>query len=232
MTHSTYTQQAPSSFKLNQTLVADAPFKDQQATAQTELYSHIESQAADVAPTLDPLTARDRRIIGEIIQVIPESVRTIWIEGGITVWVQFVEGGRLAFDRNWFALRVQEVKATLPEEVCPTENAIMVQIFNECQKYGFEILDDGIYQNDQKLGEVGCTDGSWWVMRTGECQQQPCDSALDAVWWLSMVDTVPYAEMFNCEELLDRPFEMLTNEEWGQLREYAPVAESRELVTA
>ena len=31
----------------------------------------------------------------------------------------------------------------------------MVQIFNECEKYGFEILDDGIYQNDVKLGEVG-----------------------------------------------------------------------------
>ncbi|QFS51941.1 hypothetical protein [Nostoc sphaeroides] len=31
MTHSTYTQQAPSSFNLNQTLVADAPRRDEQA---------------------------------------------------------------------------------------------------------------------------------------------------------------------------------------------------------
>jgi hypothetical protein len=117
------------------------------------------------------------------------------------------------------------------EALCTTGNEIMVQIFNECEKYGFEILDDGIYQNDQKLGKVGCTDGSWWVMRTGECQQMPCDSAMDAVWWLSMVDVLPTAEVADCEELLDRPFDELTPDEWQRLREYAPVAESRELVT-
>jgi hypothetical protein len=127
-------------------------------------------------------------------------------------------------------LPVQEQNAT--ETLCITGNEVMAQIFTECEKYGFEILDDGIYQNDQKLGKVGCTDGGWWVMRTGEYQQMPCDSAMDAVWWLSMVDTVPHAEAADCEELLDRPFEILTNEEWGQLREYEPVAESRELVTA
>ncbi|MCC5613130.1 hypothetical protein LC612_42260 [Nostoc sp. CHAB 5834] len=106
-----------------------------------------------------------------------------------------------------------------------TGNEVMAQIFNECEKYGFEILDDGIYQNDQKLGEVGCTDGGWWVMRTREYQQMPCDSAMDAVWWLSMVDTVPHAEAANCEELLDRPFEMLTALDWELLREYAPALE-------
>ena len=96
MTYITHTQQAIIDFS-----------GDEQALAQSELYSHLESQAETVAPTQDPLTARDRRIIGEIIQVQPESVRTIWIEGGITVWVQFVEGGRLPFDRNWFAQELQ-----------------------------------------------------------------------------------------------------------------------------
>ncbi|MBD2535392.1 hypothetical protein H6G97_40755, partial [Nostoc flagelliforme FACHB-838] len=80
MTHSTYIQQAPSSFKLNQTLVADAPRRDEQALAQAELDTHLETQAEAVAPTQDPLTSRDRRIIGEIIEVQPESIRTIWIE--------------------------------------------------------------------------------------------------------------------------------------------------------
>ena len=95
MNYATHTQQAiPSSFH------------DEQALAQAELYSHLESQAEAVAPTQDPLSSRDRRIIGEIIEVQPESVRTIWIEGGIKVWVQFVEGGRLPFDRNLFATRV------------------------------------------------------------------------------------------------------------------------------
>jgi hypothetical protein len=135
-------------------------------------------------------------------------------------------------------VKQQYQQGTLPvqepfiEEVCTTGNEVMAQIFDECEKYGFEILDDGIYQNDQKLGEVGCTDGSWWVMRTGEYQQMPCDSAMDAVWWLSMVDVLPHAEPANCEELLDRPFEMLTAQDWELLREYEAVAESRELVTA
>ncbi|WP_242055979.1 hypothetical protein [Nostoc flagelliforme] len=62
-----------------------------------------------------------------------------------------------------------------------TGNEVMAQIFNECEKYGYEILDDGIYHNDVKLGEVGCTDGGWWVMRTGECQQMPCASGVEAV---------------------------------------------------
>jgi hypothetical protein len=127
------------------------------------------------------------------------------------------------------SLPVQEQNAT--DTPCTTGNEIMAQIFNECEKYGFEILDDGIYNNDIKLGEVGCTDGGWSVMRTGEYQQMPCDSAMDAVWWLSMVDNVPH-EAVDCEELLDRPFDKLTPDEWQHLREYAPVAESRELVTA
>jgi len=116
MTQLVYTQQAPSSFNCNTvTTVANAPFIDEQAAAQTELNQLLETQAQTVAPTQYPLTDRDRRIIGEIIEVEPASVRTIWIESGITVWVQFVNNGRLAFERNWFATRVAEVKATLPE---------------------------------------------------------------------------------------------------------------------
>ena len=66
MTYETRTQQAILSSSV-----------DEQATAQAELYSHLESQAEAVASTQDPLTSRDRRIIGEIIEVQPESVRTI-----------------------------------------------------------------------------------------------------------------------------------------------------------
>ncbi len=71
-----------------------------------------------------------------------------------------------------------------------TENQIMAHIFNECQNYGFEILDDGIYNNKgAKLGQVGCTDGNWWVKRRYSVQQQYSNSVLDAVRSLSMVDT-------------------------------------------
>ncbi|WP_225226037.1 hypothetical protein [Komarekiella delphini-convector] len=57
-----------------------------------------QAQSQTIVPIQEPLTSRDRRIIGEIIGEHPESVRTIWIEGGITVWVQFVDGGLLPFD--------------------------------------------------------------------------------------------------------------------------------------
>lgn len=114
-------------------------------------------------------------------------------------------------------LPVQEQLAT----PCTTDNEIMSQICTECEKFGFDILDDGIYHNDIKLGSVGDTDAGWWFTRTADENQQriPCDSAMEAVWWLSMVDTMPDAEAADYEEMLDRPFEMLTNEEWGQLRQ-------------
>ncbi|MHC5917192.1 MAG: hypothetical protein ACYTXE_40865 [Nostoc sp.] len=137
-----------------------------------------------------------------------------------------------SFIKQQYQQGMLPVQEPFIEEVCTTGNEVMAQIFNECEKYGFEILDDGIYNNDIKLGEVGQTDGGWWVMRTGEYQQMPCDSAMDAVWWLSMVDSVPHTETVDCEELLDRPFEMLTAQDLELLREYEPVAESRELVTA
>ncbi|MEA5604665.1 hypothetical protein [Nostoc sp. UHCC 0252] len=103
-------------------------------------------------------------------------------------------------------------RGTLPiqEEtpVATTGNEIMVQIADECDKYGFEILNDGIYDHDQKLGEVGCTNGRWWVIRATSVHQQKisCDSAREAVWVLSMVElTQP-----SSEELLDKPFDRLT----------------------
>jgi hypothetical protein len=60
-----------------------------------------------------PLTEQDKRIIANIIQRTSEEIRTLWIEGGITVWVQLQDGGRLPFDRNWFAQRVAEEKTSL-----------------------------------------------------------------------------------------------------------------------
>ena len=126
-----------------------------------------------------------------------------------------------------------------------TENRIMAHIFNECQNYGFEILDDGIYNNNGvKLGQVGCTDGNWWVKRRYSGQQQYSNSVFDAVRSLSMVDTslaepvheylqdrpleqltteelqqLLSAEVANCEQLQDPPFEQLTAQNWQRLWE-------------
>lgn len=173
MTQSVYTQQAPSSFNLNTlTTVADNPFKDEQAAAQAELNQLLETQAQTVAPTQDPLTDRDRRIIGEIIEVEPASVRTIWIEGGITVWVQLVDGGRLPFDRNWFATRVAEVKATLPETPRERNARLSDELEKACTAFGLyhgEInwlsFSTKLYQDGHNVCFVGCNQEGWYARK-------------------------------------------------------------------
>lgn len=159
MPYTTHTQQAIPSSSV-----------DEQALAQAELYSHIESQAEAVAPTQDPLTSRDRRIIGEIIEVQPESIRTIWIEGGITVWVQFVEGGRLPFDRKWFATRVAEVKATLPETPRERNERLSDELEKACAVFGLyhgEIdwlsFSTKLYQDGHFVGFIGCSQQGWYA---------------------------------------------------------------------
>ena len=157
MNYATYTQQAIPSSSVNE-----------QALAQAQLYSHLQAEA--VAPTQDPLTACDRRIIGEIIQVEPESVRTIWIEGGITVWVQFFDGGRLPFDRNWFATRVAEVKATLPETPRERNERLSDELEEACTAFGLyygEIdwlsFSTKLFRDVHLVGFVGCNQEGWYA---------------------------------------------------------------------
>ncbi|HEY9804140.1 MAG TPA: hypothetical protein V6D25_27665 [Leptolyngbyaceae cyanobacterium] len=116
----------------------------------------------------------------------------------------------------------------LPPAPCPvasSENRVMVHIFNECQKYGFEILDDGIYKDDHKLGQVGCTNGNWWVMLGSSVQPQYSNSVFDAVRALVPVSESEDAELDDCEQWLDLPFEMLTAQDWERLKAYEPAPE-------
>ncbi|MCC5661220.1 hypothetical protein LC608_30515 [Nostoc sp. XA010] len=112
-----------------------------------------------------------------------------------------------------------------------TENQIMAHIFNECQNYGFEILDDGIYNNNAvKLGQVGCTDRNWWVKKGCSGQQQYSNSVFDAVRSLSIVDTSLVEPVH--KYLQDRPLEQLTTEELQQLFNHEVRSQLQELVTA
>ncbi|MEA5566655.1 hypothetical protein [Anabaena sp. UHCC 0399] len=111
-------------------------------------------------------------------------------------------------------------------EPCTTGNEIMCQIAQACEQFGLELLDDGVYRNDTKLGEAGCTDEQWWFVRADESQEKvPCDSAMDAVYWLSMTDTLPSAEALDYEQLLDLPFDQLTSVQWEYLQEYESMLE-------
>ncbi|MBN3877037.1 hypothetical protein [Nostoc sp. JL23] len=162
MNYFAYSQQAPRSFHCNTI--------DEQAQAQVELYSHLETQAEAVAPTQDPLTSRDRRIIGEIIEVESESVHTIWIEGGITVWVQLVGSGRLPFDRDWFAKRVAEVKATLPETPLERNERLSDELEEACTAFGLYhgqidwlSFSTKLYRDGHFVGFVGCNQQGWYA---------------------------------------------------------------------
>ncbi|MGJ5627909.1 hypothetical protein [Nostoc sp. CALU 1950] len=138
-----------------------------------------------------------------------------------------VQGSRGADGKNLQQLSPLPLCTSAPMPSSSTENRIMAHIFNECQNYGFEILDDGIYNNKGvKLGQVGCTDGNWWVKRRYSVQQQYSNSVLDAVRSLSMVDVSTDSKSIFDEYFLEQPLEQLTRDKLQRLLERA------ELVTA
>ncbi|MEH1863493.1 MAG: hypothetical protein V7K69_00385 [Nostoc sp.] len=138
-----------------------------------------------------------------------------------------VQGSRGAEGRNLQQLSPLPLCASAPQVSSSTENQIMAHIFNECQDYGFEILDDGIYNNNGvKLGQVGCTNGNWWVKRRYSVQQQYSNSVYDAVRSLSMVDVSTDSKSIFDEYILDQPLEQLTGDRLQRL------LERTELVTA
>ena len=137
-----------------------------------------------------------------------------------------VQGSRGAEGKNLQQLSPLPLCASAPMLSSSTENQIMAHIFNECQNYGFEILDDGIYNNGVKLGQVGRTDGNWWVKRGYSGQQQYSNSVFDAVRSLSMVDVSTDSKSIFDEYFLEQPLEQLTGDRLQRLLERA------ELVTA
>ncbi|MBD2535845.1 hypothetical protein H6G97_43470 [Nostoc flagelliforme FACHB-838] len=209
---------------------------DEQALAQGELDHHIADQAQVVAS--EPLTIVEISFDHHEYYADDKLVASISHDDDHLTqrWVVMVNGKEV-FRANTVmrchrficthykdgSLPVQEQLAT----PCTTSNEIMAQIFNECEKYGFEILDDGIYQNDVKLGEVGQTDGGWWFTRAAdETQRVPCDSAIEAVQSLSMVDVSTDGKSIFDEYILDQPLEQLTGDKLQRL------LERTELVTA
>lgn len=118
-------------------------------------------------------------------------------------------------------IKQQYQQGTLPAQEAfvepdATENEIMAQIATSYEQLGLELLDDGIYHNDNRLVE--------FVYKNGVC----CYAQAS----LEPQQIVPelLSENVSCEELLDKPFHLLTSEQWERLREYEPASESRELV--
>ncbi|RCJ40896.1 hypothetical protein A6770_37105 [Nostoc minutum NIES-26] len=148
---------------------------DAQSLAQVELAHYMNQQAQAVAPTKDPLTDRERRIIATIIERTPEEIKNIWIEAGITVWVQLVDGGRLPFERNWFATRVQEVKATLPETPRERNERLSAELEAACTKFGLThgqidwlSFSTTLYLNRLCIGFIGYNRANQWYSRRNQ----------------------------------------------------------------
>ncbi|ODG98034.1 hypothetical protein A4S05_01045 [Nostoc sp. KVJ20] len=209
---------------------------DEQALAQAELDNYIADQAQAVAP--EPLTIVEISFSDYEYYADDKLVASISHDDNHLTqrWVVMINDKEI-FRANTLmrcdrficthykdgSLPVQEELAT----PCATGNEVMAQISDECEKYGFEILDDGIYNNNIKLGEVGQTDSNWWLTRaTDETQRIACDSAMDVVQSLSMVNVSTGGKSIFDEYFLDQPLEQLTGNKLQRLLERA------ELVTA
>ncbi|YAF98332.1 MAG: hypothetical protein AB3A66_12040 [Nodularia sp. CChRGM 3473] len=208
-----------------------APHK--QTTAQAEFDHYIADQAQAVAPK--ELTPVEISFYDHEYYCGDKLIAAITYDHADFVtqpWLVTVNGKEIHRADTWAKchnfITWHHKDGSLPvqnatETPCSTGNEVMSQIFTECEKFGFELLDNGIYHRDVKLGEVGCTDAGWWFTRAADETQQHifCDSALEAVWWLSMVDTSLAAET---KSFLDKPIEQLTSGELQRLLESETVA--------
>jgi hypothetical protein len=166
-------------------------------------------------------------------------------------WVVIINGIEIHRANTWARcynyITWHYKQTTLPKqqqgvETATTGNEVILEISESCKKFGFDLYDDGIYYNDVKLSEVGCTNGKWWVTRASSQQHRkiPCDSAFDAVWLLWIPEASPnrilililnalvlfvdaQSEIFHREGLLDKPCDELTTIEWEQLKKYKPL---------
>ncbi|NDJ25576.1 hypothetical protein GS682_28980 [Nostoc sp. B(2019)] len=212
---------------------------NEQATAQAELDHYITTQAQAVAPeelrTVE-ISFYDHeyycgdKLIAAITHDDNDFVTQRWV-----VMVNGVEIHRAATpmlcDRY---IRIHYKDSSLPVQeqnaTATTGNEIMAQIFNECEKYGLELLDDGIYTSDGvKLGEVGCTNGVWWVIRAFSVEQKVvCESVESAVRRCKAVcreTSLSIVKPVDWQELLDKPFDQLSTQEWLLVMESEPVQE-------
>jgi hypothetical protein len=180
---------------MQSTLTQQALLVDEQSLAQEELNDLLVTQSETVAPTQDPLTHRDRQIIATIINSTPDQIKTIWIEGGITVWVQLSDSGRLPFDKNWFASRVAEVKPTIAEPETPRQrnDRLSDELEEACRKYELRHGDidwlsfsTKVFRDGRLVGFVGCNAEGWYSRPRLYGRNQVADTADRAIGYLGV----------------------------------------------
>jgi hypothetical protein len=217
-----------------------------QIVEQTQIPAKKEIRAVEIS-FYDHEIYAGERLIASITHDTDDFVTQRWV-----VMVNDVEIHRShTWAKSYNYITWHYKQETLPiqqqeVETVNTGNEIMPEIAAECEKFEFDILDDGIYYNDVKLGSVGCVDGNWWVTTASSQQHHkiPCDSAFSAVWLLWILLASPdmdakrtyfvdaQSEISHRESLLDKPCDELTAIEWEQLKKYKPLPESIVLMTA
>ncbi|BBD62937.1 hypothetical protein NIES2109_57870 (plasmid) [Nostoc sp. HK-01] len=192
---------------------------DEQTLAQTELNQYIADQAQTIAP--EEFTSIEIDLYHHEIYANGQLIAQITYDHSDFVtqpWLVIVndkeEFRADAWGRCYRYICTHHKDGSLPVQeeetlAATTGNEILVQIAQACENFSLELLDDGIYRGDEKLGEVGETKGTWWFTSTSNARQQKiiCESASDAVWWLSREDL---AECTALDEYLQyRPLEQL-----------------------
>ncbi|MCC5640403.1 hypothetical protein LC593_32140 [Nostoc sp. CHAB 5844] len=213
MTHSTYTQQAIADYSV-----------DEQAVAQAELAQYMSQQAQAVAPeefTCIEISFYDHEIYsnGQLIAQITYDHKDFVTQPWLVIVNSKEEFRANTWAKCYRYICTHHKDCSLPvtepfEQPCTTDNRAISHIFKECQRYGLEVLNDGIYKDDVKLGQVGYTRGNWWVIQGSSVHKQYSNSVFDAVRVL--VET----RLRSCEELLDLPVDELTALDWQRLQAY------------
>ncbi|WP_244142022.1 hypothetical protein [aff. Roholtiella sp. LEGE 12411] len=107
--------------------------------------------------------------------------------------MQLVSGGRLPFDRDWFATRVLEVKATLPETPREWNKRLSDELEEACVKFNlwhtkikWVSFSTKLYRNNQLVGYIGCNQEGWYSRPRTYGMKRFANSADEAITFLGV----------------------------------------------
>ena len=109
--------------------------------------------------------------------------------------MQLTDGGRLPFERTWFAARVAQVKATIAEPETPRQRneRLSDELEETCRKYGLWHSDidwlsfsTKVFREGHLVGFVGCNAEGWYSRPRLYGRNQVADTADSAIGYLGV----------------------------------------------
>jgi hypothetical protein len=99
----------------------------------------------------------------------------------------------LPFDRDWFAKRVAEVKATLPETPLERNERLSDELEEACVKFNlwhpqidWLSFSTKLYRNNQLVGYIGCNLEGWYSRPRTYGMNRFASSAEEAITFLGV----------------------------------------------